>query len=221
VIRQRLTDRLRDSAMRRPVGLGRAAQPLVDAIAALYDKALDRVLTSPLRVTSAMEARALLAGERGAEELADDVQRIAVLAVPVARTLIRGARFTKVPWALVASTSISIATAVRTGVREVQVLGSLLAYRLERETGRPADPALVKKLAVELYLQPKRVPDLSDRRLRVNRLARRWIFRGAVGRSTAKSALRALAAAEKLDVTPLVDRWSDVGERRPPGELAA
>jgi hypothetical protein len=220
VIRQRLSDRLREATARRPAGLGVPAQPLLDAVAALYDKALDRVLTSPLRVTSAMEARALLTGERGAEELADDVQRIAVLAVPLARALLRGARFTRVPWALVASTSISIATAVRTGVREVQVLGSLLAYRLERETGRPADPALVKKLAVELYLQPKRVPDLSDRRLRVNRLGRRWIFRGAVGRTTAKSASRALAAAEKLDIAPLVDRWSEAPEQ-PSGELAA
>jgi len=68
------------------------------------------------------------------------------------RILARGARFTRVPWVLVASTSVSLTTTIRAGVREVRVIGSLLAHRLEQETGAAADPALVKKLAVELYL---------------------------------------------------------------------
>jgi hypothetical protein len=92
-------------------------------------------------------------------------------------------------------------------VREVQVLGSLVAHRLEQATGRPADPALVKKLTLELYLAPKRVPDVSDRRLRPGRLVRRWIFRGAFGRETRKDASRALDQAERLDVAGLASRW--------------
>jgi hypothetical protein len=204
-----LPTRVQELAPRRELGLGTPAQALTDAIVALYDKALDRTLLSSRRVTSAKEARILLAGHQGAEGLADDVQKIAVLAVPVARRLLRAARWTRVPWALVASTSISIAMAVRAGIREVQMLASLVAYRLERETGRPADPALVKKLAVELYLHPKRMPDLADRRLRVRRLARRWVLRGALGRSTAKVASRALEAAERLDVAPLLEQWDE------------
>ena len=132
-----------------------------------------------------------------------------MLAVPVLRTVARGARFTRVPWVLVASTAVSVALTVRTGVREVQVLGSLVAHRIEEATGEPADPALVKKLTVELYLAPKRVPELSDRRLRLGRLVRRWVLSGALGRDTGKAATRALETADRLDVRPLVDRWAE------------
>jgi len=69
----------------------------------------------------------------------------------------------------------------------------------------------VKKLTVELYLAPKRVPDLSDRRLRLHRLLRRWVFRGAIGRKTGKAATKALKAAERLDVGPLITRWAELG----------
>jgi hypothetical protein len=158
-------------------------------------------------VQSAEEGRARLAESEAAEGLADDVQRVAVLAVPVLRTALRGARVTKVPWALVASTAFSIGTTVRAGIKEVQVLGSLLAHRIERSTGRPADQALVKKLTIELYLKPKRAPELADRGLRAHRLARRWVFRGAFGRSTSKAASRALDAAEQLDTAALAAAW--------------
>ncbi|MGB8351738.1 MAG: hypothetical protein WCE47_15035 [Gaiella sp.] len=43
------------------------------------------------------------------------------------RILARGARFTRVPWVLVASTSVSLTTTIRAGVREVRVIGSLLS----------------------------------------------------------------------------------------------
>ena len=77
------------------------------------------------------------------------VERFVAVATPAVRILARGARFTRVPWVLVASTSVSLTTTIRAGVREVRVIGSLLAHRLEQETGAAADPALVKKLAVE------------------------------------------------------------------------
>ena len=98
---------------------------------------------------------------------------------------------------------------IRRGVRELQVLGALIAQRIEALTGGPADPSLVKKLAVELYLAPKRPPDLSDRRLRLQRLVRRWSFRGAIGRDTGTAATKALEAAERLDLRPLIARWDE------------
>jgi hypothetical protein len=61
----------------------------------------------------------------------------------------------------------------------------------------------VKKLAIDLYLQPKRAPNLADNKLRLVRLTRKWIFRGAFGRNTSKRARKALDAAERLDLAAL------------------
>jgi hypothetical protein len=111
----------------------------------------------------------------------------------------RGAKFTRLPWAMMASTSVGVAMTVRAGVREIQVISSLVAHRIEQATGLPADPRLVEKVAVDLYLNPKRKPDLSDNRVRLVRLARKWVLLGAFGRTTSKRAGKALEAAEKLD----------------------
>ena len=97
---------------------------------------------------------------------------------------------------------------VRTGVREIQVLSSLVAYRIEQATGAPPDPRLVEKVAVDLYLNPKRKPDLTDDRLRLVRLTRKWVLLGAFGRSTSKRAGKALEAADKLDGRDLAERWN-------------
>ena len=56
----------------------------------LADAAIDRVLLTGERVTSAAEGRGLLAGEAETEALADNIQRVVVLAVPVIRTVARG-----------------------------------------------------------------------------------------------------------------------------------
>jgi hypothetical protein len=180
---------------------------LVEAVTGLVDAAVDRVLLSDDRVTSAAEGRRRLSGQTGTEELADKVQRVVVLATPFVRVAARGAKFTKLPWAMIASSSFSIGVAVRTGVREIQVLSSLVAYRIEQATGAPADPQLVEKVAVDLYLKPKRKIDLADDRLRLVRLTRKWLLLGTFGRSTSKRANKALDAAEKLDGGDLAAQW--------------
>ena len=189
---------------------------LTEAVGSLVDRALDRVLLTGERVRSTAEGKSMLTKREDTEALADNIQRVVVLAVPVVRAFVRSVRFTRVPWVLVASTTVSIGLAVRTGVRELQVLAALVAHRLEHASGEPADPALVKRLAVELYLEPKRAPDLTSGRLRVARLTRRWLVRGAFGRSTEKRARRALDAAAKLDVDAALRAW---GNRRGPKEL--
>ncbi|MGZ4337127.1 MAG: hypothetical protein ACXVRA_07420, partial [Gaiellaceae bacterium] len=171
-------------------GTRKASDALVEAVGGLADQAIDRMLLSGEHVTSAAQGRRLLAGEAGTEAIADNIQRVVVLAVPVVRVLSRGARFTRVPWVMVASSSVSIGVAVRTGVRELQVLASLVAHRLE-QAGAPSDSALVKKLAIDLYLDPKRTLDLSDDRLRLVRVTRTWVLGGAFGRNTSKRAARA------------------------------
>ena len=184
-----------------------AGSALVEAVGSLTDAAIDRVVLSDERVTSAAEAKRRLSGREEGEELAGKVQRVVVLATPVVRALARGARFTRLPWAMIASSSISIGLTVRTGVRELQMLASLIAYRLEQATGAPSDPRLVKKIAIDLYLDPKRVPDATDKRLRIVRLTRKWLLLGAFGRKTAKRASKALDAAEKLDARELAARF--------------
>jgi hypothetical protein len=184
-----------------------AVRALVESVGALADAAIDRVLLTDERVTSASEAKRLLAGEPDTEALADKIQRVVILAVPVVRMLARGARWSRVPWVMVASSSVSIGIAVRAGVRELQLLASLVAYRIEQASGAPPDPALVKKVAIDLYLHPKRAPDLTDDKLRLLRLTRTWVLRGAFGRNTSRRAAKALDAAEKLDGQQLAARW--------------
>jgi hypothetical protein len=184
-----------------------AGSALVEAVGSLTDAAIDRIVLSDERVISAAEAKRRLSGREEGEELAGKVQRVVVLATPVVRALARGARFTRLPWAMIASSSISIGLTVRTGVRELQMLASLIAYRLEQATGAPSDPRLVKKIAIDLYLDPKRVPDATDKRLRIVRLTRKWLLLGAFGRKTAKRASKALDAAEKLDAREFAARF--------------
>jgi len=181
---------------------------LVDAVGRLVRATVDRVLLSDDRVTSAADGRLRLSGQERTGELADKVQRVVVLATPVVRAVARGAKFTRLAWALIASSSVSVGIAVRTGVREIQVLSSLVAYRIEQATGAPADPQLVEKIAVDLYLNPNRKPDLSDDRLRLLRLTRKWVLLGALGLKTSKRAGKALEAADKLDGSDLAARWN-------------
>ena len=186
-----------------PQGLGTIPDTVARAAGQVASQAVERVLASDLRVTTAEEGKRLLAEDDGTEEVADAIQRFVGLATPIVRVVARGARFTRVPWVLVASTTVSIGVTVRAGVRELQVLGALLAYRLERETAAPPDPALLQKLTLELYLSPRRTPDVSNLRLPVFRLARRWIVSGALGRDTRGKTSRALDKAEHLDLATL------------------
>jgi hypothetical protein len=198
----------------------KSGNALVDAVARLVDAAVDRVLLSENRVTSAAEGKRRLSGQTETEELADKVQRVVVLATPVVRTVARGAKFTRLPWAMIASSSVSVGIAVRTGVREIQVLSSLVAHRIEQATGAPADPKLVEKVAVDLYLNPKRKPDLTDDRLRLVRLTRKWVLLGAFGRTTSRRAGKALEAADTLDGSDLAARWNALLRSRSPASLA-
>jgi hypothetical protein len=166
-------------------------------------RAFERVLSSGLRVTSAAEGKRLLAEDDNTEEVADAIQRFVGLATPIVRVVARGARFTRVPWVLVASSTVSIGVTVKAGVRELQVLAALLAYRFEQDTGAQPEPALLQKLTLELYLSPRKTPDVSDLRLPLVRLARRWIISGALGRDTRGKTEKALDMAEHLDLATL------------------
>jgi hypothetical protein len=204
---QGVAARLRAHAVGAGAASRDAAAALVDAVGALAAAAVDRVLLSEERVSSAAEARRLLAGDADTEALADKVQRVVVLAVPVVRMAARTAKVARVPWVVVASSSVAVGVAVRAGVRELQLLSSLVAYRFE-QAGVPADPVLVKKVAVDLYLHPRRPVHLGDDKVRLVRLTRKWVLGGAFGRSTSRRAVRAFEAAEQLDGAELAARWN-------------
>src|SRR3954470_9386409 len=133
-----LRDRATSAGRGGGAGARKAGDALVEAVGALAHDAIDRVLLSGERVTSAAEGKRLLAGEAEVEARADAIQRVVVAAVPVVRVVARGARFTRVPWVMVASSAVSIGVAVRLGVRELQVLASLVAHRLEQGAETPA-----------------------------------------------------------------------------------
>ena len=193
-----------------PQTVERAAEDVVH-------QAFERLLSSDVEVETAAEAKRLLADHEDTEELTDSIQRFVAIATPVARIALHGARFTRVPWVLVASSAVSIGVTVRNGVRELQVLAALLAHRFEHETGSPPDPALIRKLTLELYLKPRRAPDFSDRGLPLARLARRWIVSGALGRDTRKKIEKALDTAEHLDL----GRWLAEGPSQPGDDEAS
>lgn len=187
----------------------RASVALVRAVSDLVTKAVDQILLGDERVASASQARQLLNRDEQSEALAGEIQRVVALAVVVLRRLTRGARVMRVPWAFVAWTTLSIGIAVKSGVKEIQALSSLVAYRLEQATGAPADPELVKKLAVDLYLHPRRTPNLNNDRVRIVRLTRKWLLGGAFGRKTERRASRALEAAERIDAAALAAEWEN------------
>ena len=219
---------LRDRASSAGKGAGANARKANDALAEtvgrLAHHAIDRIVLTNECVTSAADGKRLLEGEADTEAFAGEIQRVVVLAVPVVRILARGGRFTRVRWVMVTSSAVSIGVAVRTGVKELQVLASLIAYRLEQATGTPSDPSLVEKLAIDLYLDPKRAPHLADDKLRVVRLTRKWVLSGAFGRKSSKRATKALDAAERLDAAALSARWAamrQLQDESPSGVLRA
>lgn len=171
----------------------------------LVHQAFERLLSSDVHVTTATEGKRLLA-EDDTEQMTDAIQRFVGIATPVVRIALRGARFTRIPWVLVASSSVSIGLTVRTGLRELRVLAALLAHRFEEENGAHPDPAFLQKLTLELYLRPRRTPNVSDGSLPLARLARRWIVSGALGRNTRGKTDKALDAAERLDMAALASR---------------
>jgi len=213
---RRAADRARAEVVDRSRRVGRkartearsASKALLWAVSDLVNKAVDQIVLGDERVGSAAEARQLLKRDEQPEALAGDIQRVVALAVPVVRRLARGARAMRVPWVFVASTTLSIGFAVRSGVKEIQALSSLLANRLEQATGAPADPTLVKKLAIDLYLHPRRTPNPDNDQLRIVRLTRKWLLAGAFGRTTERRASRALEAAERIDAAALAAEWN-------------
>ncbi len=163
----------------------------VAAAGRLYEQAIDRVLATPHRVSTAAEAERLLESAAGAgpsdgRALAEQIGRVATLAAPVVRRLRMAEKLPglkKLPMVYSLTTVAGVTFAIRRGVHDVQVVGSYLANRLEQATGEAPDAALVKAATVHLYLSP-RGEFQPDEGLRPARLLQRWLLRGATARLT-------------------------------------
>ncbi len=202
-VRARL--RRSDGAPLVTVSVARAA--VVDAASRTYQAGVGRMLTTPERVTTAAEGEALLQGDEHLELLSDQVQKVAIAVVPMIRIARGAGRFARIPSVLVASTALAAGMTVRRGVRELQVVGSLIEHRIEQATGERADPDLVRALALAVYRDPKHVPEPRRGSLKLAPLGLRLAVRGAIGRDTGSAATRALVAAERLDVAAQAARW--------------
>ena len=147
-------------------------------------QAFDRVLSSDLRVTSAAEAsgcwRRTTAPRSSQVDPAlrrpcnpDRADRGARRA---ASHGCRGSWWRRRP-----TVSIGVTVSTGAGVGELQVLAAFLAYRFRAGDGRrrPGRLAAAAKLTLELYLSPRRTPDVRELRLPFVRLARRWIIGAA------------------------------------------
>jgi hypothetical protein len=194
-----------------PRVVGSAASTVPRAAGSLYERVIDRMLARPHQLATADDAKALLedADSIDVSAFADQIQQVAIIALPIARRvgmLRRVPGVKRMPWVLSLVTVANVARAIRQGVREVQVVGSYLATRMQATTGQPPDPALVKALTVQLYLFPSRRPSAADTSVPAGRLLRRWLTYGLVGRTTSKSAMRAIDAVERLDVPALLAR---------------
>lgn len=181
------------------------------AVGTLYDKAIDAVLLKPREIHSAEEALEALKADASwnADALAGQIQKTALVVTPLLRrfrTVSKAPGVRKVPYVAVVATLTTVSTQLWAGIKEVQVLAALVETRL-RDAGLPADPPLVKRLAIELYTHPDRTPTLESVSVSIRGMVARWAAAGVFGRDTSKRARKAFVAAERLDYAALVADW--------------
>jgi hypothetical protein len=145
----------------------------VRAMSDIGDRVTERIMTTPHRVDSGQEALELL-GELG--DGAKAMQGIlATGLVTIGTRLIRIGRMRKMPTIALLTGTAAGASSLRGGVGEVQVIGSYLTSRLE-DAGIKADPDFIRRVTLEVYLNPSRAIDLNARDdLGASRLLTFWL----------------------------------------------
>ncbi len=180
------------------------------AMTDLGDRLTERVMSTPHRVDSAHDAIELLG------EIGDGTKAMqGILAtgfVTLGTRLIRLGRFGKFPTVAVLTGTAAVAASVRGGVGEVQVVGSYIASRLD-DAGIKPDPDFVRRVTIEVYLNPARMVDLSGPDdLGASRLLAYWLrHSGAipiVSRARTERQRRAwIEAVDRLDLPALWAEW--------------
>jgi len=189
---------------------------LTDRARRMTDAALDRVFDEPFEIRSADDFERVM-GEHHvamsfatAGALAGFVER----ALPVAKLSTKAGK--KIPMPAIKYTlaaipiAMQLGNSVRHGIREIQVIASYLIHRL-REAGVEPRRELVSALALSIYLEPERRPDVGLTPGRAGPgLARTWIMRSIRKESTTVLARRARAdveAVDRLDLRSVSKEW--------------
>jgi hypothetical protein len=197
-------------------------QRAVRSLGGLVDAAIDRVFDEPLQIENQAEALAVLSDRddstalrtalNGASDWA--IARFARRAVlpRLGGRLARSAG-TKAAGriALPVTLSLEVGMAARGGVRELQVMASLLIARLRR-AGLPVERDLVRRTTMALYLRPGRRPDLRQGGGQLGvAVARRWLMRAVpgLGRHRSRDVAARVRAVERLDLQRLVRSWRE------------
>ena len=188
-------------------GARRARDAVGGAIEALLDRVAQSVVTDPLDVHDARDAR------RRIDEFTQNLgNTAAVLGGPwvVSRVMRFVRRGKVVPGTAVIAASVTALTAMTAGVQHIRVLASLLVHRL-RMSGKRVDPAFVRRVAVATYLDPSiGIDAVRPNRLAAVRLATDWGTHAVPffgGRKTATRVYRAADAIERLDIEEAMARF--------------
>jgi hypothetical protein len=199
------------------------ARGLIDhALARMFDEPYDirtpedfeRVMVEGAGTASLVSAGALAAMVTRATPWVERALPIASKSAKAGKA-VPAVRYT----ALAIPVAMQVSSAVRHGLRELQVLASYLIRRFRDEDIEPSRE-LVTAVALSLALDPDRRPDVALTPGRAGPgLARRWLLR-SLGKDTHGAVRRRaradLAAIERLDFPALAQEWSS--RALPPGD---
>jgi hypothetical protein len=189
---------------------------LTDRARRMADAALDRVFDEPFEIRNADDFERVVAEHHVAMSFATAGTLAAFVerALPIAKLSAKAGKKLPMPAIKYTLAAIPIAmqlgNSVRHGIREIQVIASYLIHRL-REAGVEPRRGLVSSLALSIYLEPERRPDLGLTPGRAGPgLARAWITRSVRKESTTVLARRARAeveAVDRLDLRSVSKEW--------------
>ncbi|MGH9024791.1 MAG: hypothetical protein ACRDWD_01535 [Acidimicrobiia bacterium] len=193
-------------------------------LGAFVDRALDTVFTDPFDVSSSEEAVRLMAEPPPESALLSSIPTVAALAAR------GGAMYRKFRAARSASSAAGgpagisvmlltaagvaavtrLLTAVRWGLRDVQVMGSYLATK-SRNDGVALESGLARTLTISAYLDSRRHAGLDYANVRgVGALVGSWSTQTIANRSestTRKRAQERIDALGRYDLPALADQW--------------
>jgi hypothetical protein len=189
---------------------------LTDRARRMADVALDRVFNEPFDVHSEDDFERVMTEHHVAMSFATAGTLAAFVerALPIAKMSTKAGKKLPMPAIKYTLAAIPIAmqlgTSVRQGIREIQVIASYLIHRL-REAGVEPRRGLVTSLALSIYLDPERRPDLTLTPGRAGTaLTRAWIMR-SMGKQSTKSLVRRahaeIAAIDRLDFRAVSKEW--------------
>jgi hypothetical protein len=189
---------------------------LTDRARRMADAALDRVFDEPFEIRSADDFERVVAEHHVAMSFATAGTLAAFVerALPIAKLSTKAGKKLPMPAIKYTLAAIPIAmqlgTSVRQGIREIQVIASYLIHRL-REAGVEPRRGLVTSLALSIYLDPERRPDLGLTPGRAaTALTRAWITR-SMGKQSTKSLIKRahaeIAAVDRLDLRSASKEW--------------